>query len=78
MKSQLQRCFSNNVATLCRRLLIYVFFATLLQRRDVVERLRNLKTTNYNVLTTSRVYWETTKVLVKWKEEYRQTKMNKL
>ena len=78
MKSQLQRRFSNSITTLCRRLLIYVFFARFLQRRDVVERLRNLKTTNYNALTTSRVYWETTKVLVKWNEEYGQTKMNKL
>ena len=30
---------------LCRRLLIDVFFATLLQRRDMVERRRDLKTT---------------------------------
>ena len=37
MTSQLQRRF--------RRLLIEVFFATLLQRRDMVERRRDLKTT---------------------------------
>ena len=30
---------------LCGRLLIDVFFATLLQRRDMVERRRDLKTT---------------------------------
>ena len=45
MRSQLQRHFSNNITTLCRRLLIDVFFATLLQRRDMVERRRDLKTT---------------------------------
>ena len=45
MTSQLQRCFSNNITTLCRRLLIDVFFATLLQRRDMVERRRDIKTT---------------------------------
>ena len=45
MTSQLQRRFSNNIATLCRRLLIDVFFATLLQRRDMVERRRDLKIT---------------------------------
>ena len=45
MTSQLQRHFSNNITTLCRRLLIDVFFATLLQRRDMVERRRDLKTT---------------------------------
>ena len=44
MTSQLQRRFSNNITTLRRRLLIDVFFATLLQRRDIVER-RDLKTT---------------------------------
>ena len=41
---QLQRRFCNNTATLCRRLLIEVFFATLWQRRDMVERRRDLKT----------------------------------
>ena len=45
MTSQLQRRFSNNITTLCRRVLIDVFFATLLQRRDIVERRRDLKTT---------------------------------
>ena len=45
MTLQLQRHFSNNITTLCRRLLIDVFFATLLQRRDMVERRRELKTT---------------------------------
>ena len=45
MTSQLQRRFSNNITTLCRRLLIDVFFATLLQRRDMVERRRDLKIT---------------------------------
>ena len=45
MTSQLQRHFSSNTATLCRRLLIDVFFAKLLQRRDMVERRRVLKTT---------------------------------
>ena len=45
MMSQLQCRFSNNITTLCRRLLIDVFFATLLQRRDMVERRRDLKTT---------------------------------
>ena len=40
----LQRCFSNNVTTLYRRLLIDVFFATLLQRRGMVERRRDIKT----------------------------------
>ena len=37
-----QRRFSNDTMTLYRRLLIDVFFATLLQRRDVVERRRNV------------------------------------
>ena len=45
MTSQLQRHFSNDVTTLYRRLLIDVFFATLLQRCDMVERRRDLKTT---------------------------------
>ena len=45
MTSQLQRHFSNNITTLCRRLSIDVFFATLLQCRDMVERRRDLKTT---------------------------------
>ena len=45
MTSQLQRRFSNNITTLRRRLLIDVLFATLLQRRDMVERRRNLKAT---------------------------------
>ena len=45
MTSQLQRRFSNNITMLCRRLLIDVFFTTLLQRRDMVERRRDLKTT---------------------------------
>ena len=45
MTLQLQRRFSNNITTLCRRLLIDVFFATLLQRRDMVERRRDLKIT---------------------------------
>ena len=45
MTLQLQRHFSNNITTLCRRLIIDVFFTTLLQRRDMVERRRDLKTT---------------------------------
>ena len=45
MTLQLQRHFSNNLTTLCRRLLIEVFFAMFLQRRDMVERRRDLKTT---------------------------------
>ena len=45
MTSQLQRHISNNITTLRKRLLIDVFFATLLQRRDMVERRRDLKTT---------------------------------
>ena len=45
MTSQLQRRFSNNITMLCKRLLIEVFLATLLQRRDMVERCRDLKTT---------------------------------
>ena len=44
MTSQLQRHFSNNITKLCRRLLIDFFFATLLQRRDMVERRRDFKT----------------------------------
>ena len=54
--SQLQRCFSNDITTLCRRLLIDVFFAMLLQYRDMVKRREN----NYNttVVTTLVVYWE--------------------
>ena len=54
--SQLQRCFSNDITTLCRRLLIDVFFAMLLQYRDMVKRHEN----NYNttVVTTLFVYWE--------------------
>ena len=44
MTSQLQRRFSNNITTLRRCLLIAVFFAKLLQRCDMVERGRNLKT----------------------------------
>ena len=45
MTSQLQRRFSNNITTLCRRLLSNVFFAMLL-RRDMVERRRDLRTTS--------------------------------
>ena len=45
MTLQLQRHFSNNLTTLCRRLLIEVFFAMFLQRRDIVGRRRDLKTT---------------------------------
>ena len=45
MTSQLQRHISNNITTLCKCLLIDVFFATLLQRRDMVERRRDLKAT---------------------------------
>ena len=45
MTWQLQRRFSNNIATLCRRLLIGVLFATLLQRSDMVGRRHDLKTT---------------------------------
>ena len=54
--SQLQRCFSNDITMLCRRLLIDVFFALLLQYRDMVKRREN----NYNttVVTTLFVYWE--------------------
>ena len=37
--------FSHNITTLYRRLLIDVFFATLLQRCDMVERRRDVKTT---------------------------------
>ena len=46
MTSQLQRRFSNNITTLCRRLLSDVFFVMLLQRRDMVERCRDLRTTS--------------------------------
>ena len=46
MTSQLQRRFSNNITTLCRRLLSDVFFVMLLQRRDIVERCRDLRTTS--------------------------------
>ena len=45
MTSQLHCHFSNNTTTLCRRLVIDVFFAKLFQRRDMVERRRDLKTT---------------------------------
>ena len=45
MTSQLQRPFSKNITTLCRRLLIAVFFEALLQRRDIVERRCDIKTT---------------------------------
>ena len=45
MTSQLQHRFSNNITTLRRRLLIDVVFATLLQRRDMMEQHRDLKTT---------------------------------
>ena len=41
--SQLQRRFSDNITTLCRHLLIEVFLATMLQRRDTVERRRDVK-----------------------------------
>ena len=51
MTSQLQRRFSNNITTLCRRLLMDVFFATLLQRRDMVERRRDIKQL---IITSSR------------------------
>ena len=44
MTSQLQRRFSNNITTLCRRHLIGVFFTTFLQHRDMVGRYRNVKT----------------------------------
>ena len=43
MMLQLQRHFSNNITTLCRRLLIDVFFTTFLQR-DMVEQRRDLNT----------------------------------
>ena len=52
MTSQLQRRISNNITTLCRRLLMDVFFATLLQCRDMVEQRRDIKTTNYKVVTS--------------------------
>ena len=45
MTLQLQCHFSNNITTLCRRLLIEVFFAMLLQSRDMVKRRRDLKPT---------------------------------
>ena len=45
MTSQLQRRFSKNITTLCRRLLSNVFLAMLL-RRDMVERRRDLRTTS--------------------------------
>ena len=45
MTLQLQRHFRNNITTLCSCLLIDVFFATLLQRRDMEERRRDLKAT---------------------------------
>ena len=58
MTSQLQRRFSNNITMLCRRLLIDIFFATLLRRRDMVEQCRDLKQLHWwNVVTTSCVYW---------------------
>ena len=57
MTSQLQRRFSNNIATLRRRLLIDVFFATLLQRRDLLERRRDLKTTTIQRRHDVCVYW---------------------
>ena len=44
MTSYLKRRFSNNIATLYRRLLIDVFFATSLERRDMMERRRDVKT----------------------------------
>ena len=45
MTSHLQRRFSNNITTLCRRLLLDVFFAMLLQPHDMVEQRRDIKTT---------------------------------
>ena len=45
MTLQLQRHFSNKITTLCRRRLFDVLFATLLQRRDMVEQRHNLKIT---------------------------------
>ena len=45
MTLQLQCQFRNNITTLCRCLLMDVLFATLLQRRDMEERRRDLKTT---------------------------------
>ena len=45
MVLQVQCHFSNNITTLCRHLLNDVFFAILLQRRDIVERRRDLKAT---------------------------------
>ena len=41
MTLQLQRHFSNKITTLCND----VLFATLLQRRDMVEQRHNLKIT---------------------------------
>ena len=60
MRSELQRRFSNNITKLYKSLLINVFFATLLQRPDMVERRRDVKTItvqcHYNVvLPTGRV-----------------------
>ena len=60
MRSELQRRFSNNITKLYKSLLINVFFATLLQRPDMVERRRDVKTItvqcHYNVvLLTGRV-----------------------
>ena len=42
---QLQRHFRNNITTFFRSILIDVSFAMLLQRRDMVERYRDLKAT---------------------------------
>ena len=44
MTSQLKHHFSNKITTLYTRLLIEVFFAALLQRCDMVERRRDVKT----------------------------------
>ena len=43
--SQLQCRFSNDITTLCRRLLIDLFFATLSQCRDMEKRHSDVKTT---------------------------------
>ena len=52
--------YSNNITTLYRRLLIDVFFATLLQRRDMVERRRDVKTItlqcHYDVVSLLGIY----------------------
>ena len=65
--TELQRRFSNNVTTLCRCLLTDVFFfAKLLQRHDMVELRRDIKTTTLQRGDDAVCYWGASNVQTYW------------